>query len=106
MSAQKILNSDRSCQWAFVKDKDGYETTKTAVTSVAAFSNCVSYVWEHKWQKVRKALAKNYRQYIEEEFPWFRGIQSLFIQFIMMQNYPLKKAFLQSMGNHWTAFVS
>jgi hypothetical protein len=75
MSAQKILNSDRSCQWAFVKDKDSYETTKTAVASVAAFSECVSYVWEHKWQKARKSLQKKHsQQYTEEEFPWFRGI--------------------------------
>jgi len=74
MNAQEISDDDLPVEWAFVKDKDGYETTETAVASIAAFSDCVSYIWEHKWQKARKLLAKKYFQYTEEEFPWFRGI--------------------------------
>jgi hypothetical protein len=61
-------------EWKFKKESDGYQTTETSIESISAFSDCVNYVWNIKWRDGRNKLHKKYPQYIEEEFPWFRGV--------------------------------
>ncbi|MGD0235216.1 MAG: FRG domain-containing protein [Syntrophorhabdales bacterium] len=63
--------------WKFRKDSDGYETTEESIESISTFSDCVKYVWEIKWRKGRDTLQRKYSQYIEEEFPWFRGVRDI-----------------------------
>ena len=68
--------SRSSVKWKF-NNSDGYQTTETLIESISDFSDCVKYVWDIKWREGRKKLKKQYPQYIEEEFPWFRGVDSI-----------------------------
>jgi hypothetical protein len=63
--------------WKFRKDSDGYETTEESIQSISTFSSCVKYVWDIKWRQGRNTLQEKYKQYIEEEFPWFRGVRDV-----------------------------
>ncbi|GEM_PF-1104715 len=68
------MGSRSSLKWKFRRNSYGYQTTEVSIESISAFSDCVNYVWNKKWKERRKTLKKKYPQYIEEEFPWFRGV--------------------------------
>jgi hypothetical protein len=65
-----------SVEWKFKKES-GYQTTEASIESISAFGDCVNYVWNNKWREGRNKLQKKYPQYIEEEFPWFRGVYDI-----------------------------
>lgn len=70
------MGSRSSAKWKFRRNSYGYQTAEALIESISAFSDCVKYVWDIKWREGRDKLHKKYPQYIEEEFPWFRGVCS------------------------------
>jgi hypothetical protein len=71
------MGSRKIAKWKFTTQIAEYETTKALIESVSSFSDCVRYVWESKWREGRDTLQRKYPEYIEEEFPWFRGVRSI-----------------------------
>jgi hypothetical protein len=71
------MGSRSNKKWEFRRDIDGYQTTEALIESISDFSDCVKYVWDIKWREGRDALRKQYPEYIEEEFPWFRGVDNI-----------------------------